>query len=56
MLSSKYDHYHQTLREVDEGEGWSSELSRYLNNRPVDVTKDTDIVRWWQVSQIELLY
>ena len=56
MLSSKYDRYHQTLLKVDEGEGWFSELRHYLNDRPVDVTKDTDIGGWWQVSQIELLY
>src|SRR5258708_2883090 len=48
VLSSKYDCYHQSLLEMDNGEGWSSELRRYLNNRPGNVTKDTDIVKWWQ--------
>ena len=56
VLSSEYDRYRQSLLEVDEGEGWSSELRRYLKDRPVDVTKDTDIVKWWQVCQLKLFY
>ena len=54
LLSSEYDRYRRTLLQTDEGEGWSSELRRYLNNRPGDVTKDTDIVGWWQVTQVSL--
>jgi hypothetical protein len=50
-LSSEYDLYRQSLLKKDEGEGWSSELRRYLKDRPGDVTKHTDIVTWWQVSQ-----
>ena len=30
-------------------EGWQSEMRRYLKDLPADVTKDTDIVKWWQV-------
>jgi hypothetical protein len=52
-LASDFKHYCQTLLEIEEGEGWSLKLRRYLNNRPIDVTKDTDIVKWWQVSQLE---
>jgi len=48
VLSSKYDHYHQSLLETDDREGWSLELRCYLNDRPDNVTKDTDIVKWWQ--------
>ena len=48
VLSSEYDLYRQSLLRMDIGEGWSSELRRYLNDRPSDVTKDTDIVEWWQ--------
>jgi hypothetical protein len=51
-LSSEYDRYRESLLETDEGEGWSSELRHYLNDRPLDVTKTTDIVRWWQVSRL----
>jgi hypothetical protein len=55
-LSSEYDRYRLTLQQTNEGEGWSSELRRYLNDRPVDVTKDTDIVKWWQVSRPQSFY
>lgn len=48
VLSSEYDRYRQSLLQTGDGEGWSSELRRYLNDRPGDVTKDTDIVKWWQ--------
>jgi len=48
VLSTEYDRFRQSLLETDDGEGWSSELRRYLNDRPGDVTKDTDIVKWWQ--------
>jgi hAT family protein len=48
VLSSKYDHYHQSLLKTDDREGWSSELRYYLNDRLGDVTKDTDIIKWWQ--------
>jgi hAT family protein len=48
VLSFEYDRYHQSLLETDDREGWSSELRCYLNDRPGNVTKDTDIVKWWQ--------
>jgi hypothetical protein len=48
-LISEYDRYHQTLVEMDDDEGWASELRRYLKDRPADVSKETDIVQWWQV-------
>jgi hypothetical protein len=48
VLSSEYDRYCQSLLQIDDGEGWSSELRCYLNDRPGDVTKDTDIIKWWQ--------
>jgi hypothetical protein len=48
VLSSEYDCYCQSLLQTDDGEGWSFELRCYLNDRPGDVTKDTDIVEWWQ--------
>jgi len=32
-----------------DNEGWASELWRYLKDLPTDVTKDTDIIEWWQV-------
>jgi hypothetical protein len=30
-------------------EGWASELRHYLKELPADVSKDTDIIKWWQV-------
>ncbi|KAF8495254.1 NUC071 domain-containing protein [Russula emetica] len=48
VLSSKYDRYRQSLLQMDDGEGWSSELRRYLNDRLGDVTNNTDIIKWWQ--------
>jgi len=48
-LISKYDQYCQMLVEMDDNEGWASELRHYLKDRPVDVLKETDIVQWWQV-------
>jgi hypothetical protein len=32
-------------------EGWRSELCRYLDDIPSNVSKDTDIVDWWDVSE-----
>jgi hypothetical protein len=48
-LISEYDRYRQTLVDMDDDEGWASELRRYLKDRPADVSKETDIVKWWQV-------
>lgn len=46
-LLSEYDRHRQLLilQEVDEE--WSSELRRYLKEVPADVTRETDIVKWW---------
>jgi len=48
VLSSEYDHYCQSLLQTGNGKGWSSELRCYLNDRLGNITKDTDIVKWWQ--------
>jgi len=49
-LLSKFDCHHLALlSSQDEDEGWQSEMRRYLKDLPADVTKDTDIVKWWQV-------
>jgi len=52
-IMSEYNCYRLSLvlRDDDE-EGWPSELRRYLKDMLADVTKDTDIVVWWQVSCI----
>jgi hypothetical protein len=46
---SDFDHHHLTLLLGQKGEGWLGELCRYLKDMPADVTKDTDIVEWWQM-------
>ena len=49
---SEYDKHRETLLYNDLEEGWASELRRYLGTMQQDVKKDTDIVEWWQVSNI----
>ena len=53
-LLSEYDRYRQTLMDEEDDEGWASELQCYLKAHPVDVTKDTDIIQWWQVCSFLL--
>jgi hypothetical protein len=49
-ILSDFDRHRLTLlSNRDEDEGWQSEMRRYLKDLPTDVTKDTDIVKWWQV-------
>ncbi|KAF8879022.1 hypothetical protein BD779DRAFT_1447242, partial [Infundibulicybe gibba] len=51
---SKYNRHCQELLEQDDTEGWSAELRWYLKAVPADVTKDMDIIEWWQVGCILL--
>jgi hypothetical protein len=53
---SEYDQYRRTLVNKDDDEGWNSEYRRYLKDRPANVKKDTDIVRWWQVCLFYSVY
>jgi hypothetical protein len=46
---SEFDRHRQTLLTQEEDGGWAAELRRYLKDVPADVTKETDIVEWWQV-------
>jgi len=46
---SEFDHHRLTLLSGQVGEGWPAELHQYLKDMPANVTKDTDIVEWWQV-------
>jgi hypothetical protein len=49
-ILSEFDrHRLMLLSSQVEGEGWRAELRSYLKDMPADVTKDTDIVEWWQV-------
>jgi hypothetical protein len=47
---SDFDKMHEALLATDAEEGWTSELRRYLGTMQRDVTKDTDLVEWWQVG------
>jgi hypothetical protein len=53
---SEFDRHRKTLLSSDAEEGWASELRRYLGTVPDDVTKDTDLVLWWQVRHFTFLY
>lgn len=46
---SEFDRFRLGRVTLDSEEGWASELRRYLKELPADVTKDTDIIGWWQV-------
>jgi hypothetical protein len=46
---SEFDRYRRTLVADDDDFGWDSELRRYLKDLPANVTKETDIIEWWQV-------
>jgi hypothetical protein len=43
------------LAKVIQNEGWRTELRRYLDYMPSNVTKDTDVVEWWGVSHALLV-
>lgn len=50
---SKFDHHHLTLlANQTQKEGWLSEKHQYLKDLPTNVTKDIDIVKWWQVCAV----
>jgi hypothetical protein len=48
-VMSDFDLFRLKRITKDNEEGWTSELRRYLKDIPEDVTKDMDIVKWWQV-------
>jgi hypothetical protein len=52
---SEFDKHRETLLTGDAAEGWASELRRYLGTMQREVTKDTDVVEWWQVSELHFV-
>ena len=50
-ILSDFDKHRKTLLEADTEEGWASELRRFLCAVHWDVTKYTDLIKWWQVSE-----
>lgn len=51
-LLSEYDRHRLMLISEEVDEEWAAELRRYLKEVPADVTRETDIVKWWSVSYI----
>ena len=51
---SEFDKHCETLLSEDVEDGWASKLRRYLATMQRDVKKDTDIVEWWQVSNLNI--
>ena len=50
---SDFDRHRQSLiTQEEDDEGWAAELRRYLKDMPADVSKETDIVEWWQVLRL----
>jgi len=47
-ILSDFDRHRLTLLSGQE-EGWQAELHQYLKDMPANVTKETNIVEWWQV-------
>lgn len=52
---SEYDKHRERLISDDVDEGWASELRQYLGTMQRDVKKNTDIVEWWQVSNLRIV-
>ncbi|KAH7904966.1 hypothetical protein BJ138DRAFT_1118908 [Hygrophoropsis aurantiaca] len=49
-VESDFDRHRRLLIEQatrNQDTGWAAELRRYLQDMPEDVTKDTDIIKWW---------
>src|SRR5271168_514478 len=53
---SEFDKHRESLLSDDLEEGWASELRRYLGTMQRNVTKETDIVEWWQVRFLSHVY
>ena len=51
-VMSEYDKLREKLLTDDAEEGWAAELRRYLKTMQRDVTQDTDLIEWWQVSSV----
>ena len=47
-ILSDFNCYYLSLVAKDDKEGSPAELCCYLKEMPADVTRDTDIVKWWQ--------
>ncbi|KAG6839093.1 hypothetical protein H0H87_001655 [Tephrocybe sp. NHM501043] len=48
IIVDDFDLYCQTLLTHKDSKGWQAELRRYLKDVPADISRDTDIVEYWQ--------
>lgn len=55
-VQSDFDQYRRSLIAQEIDEGWQSEKRRYVNKMPADVTRDTDVVKWWEVHYFSFIY
>ena len=53
---SEYDKLHETLLTDDAEEGWTSKLRHYLYTMQRDVTTETALIEWWQISYFPSSY
>jgi len=49
LIAFEFDRHRLTLVSEEQEEGWEAEICRYLKDLPTNVTKDTDIITWWQI-------
>ncbi|KAG6809110.1 hypothetical protein H0H87_012146 [Tephrocybe sp. NHM501043] len=48
IIVDDFDLHCQTLLTRKDSKGWQAELRRYLKDVPADISRDTDIVEYWQ--------
>lgn len=53
---SEYDLLRLKLLAESVNEDWQLELQRYLQDVPLDVSRNTDIVNWWSVSVLHITF
>jgi hypothetical protein len=51
-ITSDFNQHCLTLMSQEQDGGWEAEICQYLKDLLANVTKDTDIVEWWQVCFI----
>ena len=55
LITSEFNWHHLTLISEEQEEGWQAEICRYLKDLPVNITRNTDIIAWWQVCVSHIL-
>jgi hypothetical protein len=54
-IIADFDQHRQLLLNGTSSETWAAEVRRYLRTVEVDVKRDTDILKWWQVCYFHFL-